>query len=375
MEPTPIRAALEKAFEQSGVQINEESAPEVRSDSVEPSAPDTPDTSIDDDAEQKAVTKAESKAVSGDESTEDAKKLSAEAKSEPSNEPSKELPKQEKISAPEIPNDVPPFWKAEDKAHWSKVPPEVRAIVKKYEDGRNAALTRYKQVINEKIGQWSDASWDEVFPKERIRALQIEGKTPAQATAAFWAWNDYLEEDPTNAILEMMDKYELTAEQLHYARQGQPPKQAPQTDPRVDQLIAQQEKSQKDMQTQALKAQLDAFGAEQQNGKALRPYWNEVKPYIQANLPLVYAENPEYTDYEALHAAYERACYANPQVRTKLVQPTNTQVKFSDEKTQRAKEAASASISGSSSQSAEQPKTAKTVRDALKMAAAQHGLR
>lgn len=376
METTPIRAALEKAFEQSGATVNEETTPEVQSSGVESSASDTPDTSINDDAEQKLIEKANKKAISGDESEEDNKKLSTETSNQPGDVKSKELPQQEKVSAPpvQIPEDVPPFWKAEDKAHWSKVPPEVRAIVKKYEDGRNAALTRYKQVINEKIGQWSDAGFDEVFPKERLQALALEQKTPAQATAGLWAWNDYLETNPHEAVLEIMDRYEMTPEDLYNYRMGTPAPQQPPHDPRVDQLLADQAQAQEAIQKQQLKAQLDAFGSEAQNGKALRPYWNEVKPYIQANLPLVYAENPEYTDYEALHAAYERACYANPQVRTKLVQ-TNNQVKFSDEKTQRAKEAASASISGSSSQSAEQPKTAKTVRDALKMAAAQHGLR
>lgn len=358
-EKTTVREALEKAFEDTGNNFEEK----------EDTTPKTADTSINDAAEAKFV--------SGDESEEDTRKLDAESRGYSGNERRSKEPQREAArtdTVPTIPEDAPNFWKAEDKAIWSKVPPEVRPILKKYEDSRNAALARYKQAINDKVGQWADASFDEIFPQERMRALSIEGKTPAQATAALWAWNDYLEEDTAGAIAEIMARYELSPEDIYeYQEYGQVPQYQPQVfqDPRVDELLAQQQQQAEAAQAQQIKAQLDAFGSEQQNGKPLRPYWNEVKAYIHSILPLVYSENPSYTDYEALHAAYERAAYANPQVRTKLVN-TSTQVKFSEDKTQRAKEAASASLTGSTSRTAEPPKTGKTARDALAMAWSEH---
>lgn len=367
MADPKVREALEKAFADSGNNFEKEEP--ISTPPVEDTSSDTPDTSINDDAEAKFV--------SGDETKEDTQKLSTEARSEPRDAKSSKEPqaKDTPSAQPSVIEDAPNFWKPEDKAAWAKVPPEIRSTLKKYEDGRNTALARYKQVINDKIGQWADTSFDAVFPQERLRSLQMEGKTPAQATAGLWAWNDYLEENPHEAILEMMDRYEMSPEDLYNYRQnnGIPQYQQQQQfqDPRVDQLIQQNEQAQQAIQTAQLKAQLDAFGSEQQNGKALRPYWNDVKPYIQSILPLVYAENPSYTDYEALHAAYERAAYANPQVRTKLGN-TNTQVKFSEDKTQRAKEAASASLTGSTSRTAEPPKTGKTARDALAMAWSEH---
>lgn len=356
-----IREALEKAYEGTGNNFEPKEEP-VEASAVESEGP-PPDTSQDDTAAQEAI--------SGDESKEDIKKADSEAPSPKRDAKGGKEPQKEdlKVTPPTPLEDAPTFWKAEDKVAWAKVPPEIRSVLKKYEDSRNAALARYKQVINDKVGQWADASFDEVFPQERMRALQIEGKTPAQATQGLWAWNDYLEQSPHEAILEMMDRYELTPEDLYNHRMGNPIQAQQQTfqDPRVDELIQQNQQFQQQQEASKIKNALDAFGNEQANGKPLRPYWNDVKPYIKSILPLVYQENPSYTDYEALHAAYERAIYANPSVRTKLVN-TGTQVKFSDEKTLRAKEAASASLTGSSSRTAEPPKTAKTARQALERA-------
>ena len=371
---TKLRESLEKAFQEHDAKVEEPASTQEAS-----SEPESQDNQNEAPPERAATTSdskdvAPPKAVSGDESNEDIKKLSADSKGEKPDAPSSKEPQQTTPPPSEIPQDVPPFWKAEDKAVWAKVPPEVRQIVRKYEDGRNAAVTRFKQIINEKIGQWSDVSWDALFPKERIRALQIEGKTPAAATASLWAWNDYLEENPAAAILELMNEYGLTPEQVHhYQSNGVPVQAPPPTDPRVDKLIADQQQQTEQQQVSLIKQQLDAFGGERNaQGAPLRPHWNEVKAYIKQILPVVYSENPDITDYEALHSAYERAVYANPQVRTKLVNTNNNQVKFSDEKTQRAKEAASASLTGSSSRTAEQPKTARTARDALGMAWAEH---
>jgi len=243
---------------------------------------------------------------------------------------------------------------------------------------RNRAVAQYKQAANEKIGQWADASWDEVFPKERIRALALEGKTPAAVTKSLWEWNDYLEEDTVGALIELAQRYNVTPDQLfadfnNPQRQSAP--QMPQADPRVDHLMAVQERTAKEQEMMQIRNQLDQFGAEKDaTGKPKRPFWNDVKPYIKSILPLVYSENPYITDYEALDDAYNRAVYANPQVRTKLTSTTQIPVKFSEAKTQQAKEAA-VSLTGSSSRTAEPPKTAKTARDAIEMAWREHSRR
>lgn len=374
MAENSARAALEKAFEHSGHNFEEKSEP-VQSSGVDDS-PSTVDTSLNDDAVAKHIAKAKT-SVSGDEGDDDAKKIIADSKSEPGNENGGKEPSVKSPPTPPVQvEDAPQYWKAEDRAAWAKVPAELRPILKKYEDMRNAGFARLKQAANEKIGQWADASFEAVFPAERMRAIAMEQTTPAAATAALWAWNDFLSESPAEAILEMMDRHELTPEMLYHHRQGNPVQQRaePYQDPRIDQLIEQQKQAAQMAQAQQTKAALDAFGAEQANGKALRPHWNDVKLEIKHILPLVYSQNPDLNDYEALHQAYERAVYANPQVRTKLV-TQNNQVKFSDDKTARAKDTATASLSSSSSRAAEPPKTAKTVRDALNLAADQHGLR
>jgi hypothetical protein len=360
-ETSPLRQALTKAFEEVEGKQNE-------AEQTEPEVTEQPPES----------TPVE---VSGDETNEDIKKVSSDLGSDAADEtgkakqPPKEVqPAKQPIQVSE---DAPPFWKAEDKVLWAKVSPEVRTALKKYEDMRNAAVARYKQAVNDKIAQWSDASWDEVFPPERVRALRLEQKTPASATKALWEWNDYLEEDPVGAIIELAKRYDLSPDDLTRDFDSAPSAQqsAPLRDPRVDELIANQQQTAKQQEIAQLRAQLDMFGSEKDaSGKPLRPFWNDAKSYIKSILPLVYSENPYITDYEALHEAYNRAVYANPQVRTKLTSTTNTQVKFSDEKTQKAKEAA-ISLTGSSSRTVEPPKTARTAREAIEMAWREHSSR
>lgn len=345
-ETSPLKQAFESALEEHGVKDFSESesteqAPEPKSEPVEQSAePVQAETSE-----------------------------RADTPEQPAKQEAKPDSSQEKEPAPQVSEEpAPQFWKEQDRQLWSKVPAEVRPILKKYEDMRNKAVTQYKQAINDKIGQWSDASFDEVFPPERVRALRLEGKTPAQVTKSLWEWNDYLEEDPQGAILEIMSRYELTPEALSQSgRQFQQPQQ-PLQDPRVDMLLRQQQEAQQAQEKNQIKQQLEAFGQEPGNdGKPLRPYWNQVKQVVGRLLPLVYQENPDITDYEALQQAYERAVYVDPQVRTKLVSTQQNAVKFSDEKTLKAKEAAS-SLTGNSSSSTEPPKTPRSAREALEMA-------
>ncbi len=345
---SPEREAISKALEESGVSFDDENnatqeaTPEPKED---PDFAEVPDSPEDKQAESSQGEQKSPKSPEG------------------KNDPAPEVPQQ---AAPA--EDAPQFWKQEHKALWNKIPPEAHKIIKEYEAGRNKLAAQLKQAVNEKIGQWQSANFTESFPPERLNALKRENITPGQATESLWAWHDYLEESPIDAIRELMDRYEIDLDTLgnpHHQPAYQP--QQSFTDPRVDELIANNERQQQEIQTAHIKRQLDVFGAELgQNNTPLRPYWNEVKPYIKQNLPLVYSENPDISDYDALHKAYEIAVYANPSTRAKLnntAQPT----KFDAEKTQRAKEAAS-SLSSSSSRTAEQPKKAKSVRDAIEMA-------
>lgn len=361
------REAIGKAFEHHEVKFSDEPPRNGTSDSDAGGAAEDVGSTEAAASTPEPATKPE--AVSGDEAKKDLEKLATDAKSEPGNEKSPQIdaPKQEaQVASIE---DAPPFWKSEHKALWAKITdPEVRKIIKENEAGRNRLTQHLKQVVNERIGQWADHKFEDVFPPERMRALALEGKTAAQATDALWAWNDYLEENPHAAIAEMMERYGVTPQDVHAHIQGAPvqQQQAPE-DPRIKELLDWREKQETLIKQTRIRQELDAFGAEIENGKPLRPYWTEVKKYIKGILPLVYSENPDISDYEALHKAYEMAAYANPQVRAKLNGTQQNTVRFDAEKTQRAKEAAS-SLPSSSSNSAELPKTAKTARDALNMA-------
>jgi hypothetical protein len=107
--------------------------------------------------------------------------------------------------------------------------------------------------------------------------------------------------------------------------QGQPNGQQPQAyrDPRVDQLLHSmqtQEQNRVQAETRAVENQaLGWMNEADAQGNPLRPYAGDVVEDMVPLLPVIRAANPSWTHAQVMQDAYERAIWANPEIR-KLLQ-------------------------------------------------------
>lgn len=120
------------------------------------------------------------------------------------------------------------------------------------------------------------------------------------------------------------------------------------------------------------------FAAEAgQDGQPLRPYFAELGNGIVPFIQQVKAENPSASHKDVLSDAYERACWANPQVRGKMLAAQEAQrLAEQRERAGRAADAGSSITGGAPAPGSVQPKDigSGTVRDTLRAAIAQHSV-
>lgn len=262
----------------------------------------------------------------------------------------------------------PVFWGKDDKAEFAKLPPRIQERIALREKQRDQYTDRLVSTIQRERKLYEGLN--EVFNEERIKSLRVDGLTPVAATQRLWAWHDLLESDPIKGIAALAQRYGVDMGQLSgvEVEQGEDSK-VEELEKRIEQMKAQQEQEKEESQVSLIRSQLDQFAQERdEKGNPLRPYFNDLKPVIRQLLPLIYQETPGISDYDALHQAYERAAYASPQVRQNLLQkPTRPNDADAVRK-------ASATLTGSPSPGATSSPRAKSVRDALRFAAAKHGV-
>ena len=109
----------------------------------------------------------------------------------------------EEVAEDEVPaegSDAPEFWSAEDKAAWNAVPPELRPVLKKYEQQR-------VEFVNEKAREAAQVRTQAAQDVERANAVIVQaaqwwqqtGPALQQAFADKWAkvdWKTLAEKDP-----------------------------------------------------------------------------------------------------------------------------------------------------------------------------------
>ena len=152
---------------------------------------------------------------------------------------------------------------------------------------------------------------------------------------------------------------------------GAPTQQQPQTirDPRVDHVMNQVQAMQGQAQQAALRDQAavaqsmrqrvaDFATAAGEDGTPSHPYFGEVEAQMAALAQADVARGVQ-PDLEAL---YDQACYANPNVRQRILADQNAQATVQRQRTNAGKRRAGKGISGAGSSSKEQPTS---IRDIL----------
>jgi hypothetical protein len=249
-------------------------------------------------------------------------------------------------------NRAPSTWKPTVRAEWEKLSPAVRAEIHRREaDFLNGqAQLRPDAELGSKMREV-------IRPYEMM--INAEGGTPERAvadlmrTAAIFRVGTA--EQKYQAVgqicrqfgvdLVAIGRAALAQAQGQQPQPGQPQQQPQFRDPRVDQMLQhqrQQEQQRQQRETQETEATVTRWMNEADaEGNPKRPYLADVINEMSALVPQIRQADPTLSHAQALDAAYDRAIWAHPEIRTLLAnkQQTDLEAKRRSDNQQRVREA------------------------------------
>lgn len=277
---------------------------------------------------------AEGKFKAAEEPKSDLKVKTAPTKDDLPNQPAKGADQEPEPSTEQPQRDInraPSTWKPAARSMWDKVDPAIRAEIHRREsDFQNGQA----QLI-------PDATMGRELRQviDPYRAMiEAEGGTPARAVADLFRtaaiFRTGTQAQKLQAIAVVADQFRVDLTPLlnavqarnggQPAPQGQQPQGQPQQfrDPRVDQIL-QQQNEEKRIATQREQQQTESAVTRWMNemdaqGNPKREYLNDVINEMSALVPQIRAADPSMTHVQALDAAYDRAIWAHPEIRTLL---------------------------------------------------------
>jgi hypothetical protein len=236
---------------------------------------------------------------------------------------------QSEVPTPELPspaaagrdvNRPPSTWKPAARAEFDKLPPTIKAEIHRREaDFLNGqAQLRPDAEMGQRMRQ--------VIEPYRM-LIEAEGGTPDRAvadllrTAAIFRTGSM--DQKRQAVIDIVNQFGVQFPQPGDAPQQQPA-QNQFRDPRVDQLLHQQnlERQQAAQREQAtMESTVNRWMNEvDAQGNPKREYLGDVINEMSALVPQIRQADPTLTHAQALDAAYDRAIWAHPEIRTLLAQ-------------------------------------------------------
>jgi hypothetical protein len=258
-----------------------------------------------------------------------------------------------------------------DPAVFAALPPETQQQV-----------ARTMATVEEQAARFRGYEGLEQVIGTRRQAWAMQGMSEAQAVNQLLALSDFAGQNPAEFVRWFSGQHGIDLTALNDAGGGDDQY----IDPAVQELrqqvadltghITGQQQQQQAAQHQSLVNLTAQFAAETgTDGQPLRPYFAElgggVLPYIQQ----VRAENPAASPTEVLAAAYDRACWATPSVRTRMLAAQEATRLAEQRAAAVAARNAGSSIHGQApSAGSTQPKDigSGSVRDTLRAAISQH---
>lgn len=232
-------------------------------------------------------------------------------------------------------NRAPSTWKPTARAEFDKLSPVIKAEIHR----------READFLNGQAQLRPDAelgsSMRRVIEPYRM-LIEAEGGTPDRAvadllrTAAIFRTGSV--EQKYQAVVDISRQFGIDLRYLAQAAveqqgqpQGQPPQQQQQfRDPRVDQLLAQQNRDRQELahrEQQTMESTVTRWMNEvDATGNPKRPYLGDVINEVSALIPALMQNDPTLTHAQALDAAYDRATWAHPEVRALLTQKQQTEL-------------------------------------------------
>lgn len=285
------------------------------------------------------------------------KRVSTPAEAETPEEPAAEAPAKEAAQATtetgtrDI-NRAPSTWRSGARAEWDKLSPAVRAEIHRRESD---FLSGQAQLMPDaQFGQ----GLRQVIEPYRLM-MQAENASPEQAIgellriAAVFRVGSVQAKYQEIAKIAQQWGLDLRIFGQRPAQPGQQPQPQQFRDPRVDQLLQQQQQDRQATAARELKTVESAVtrwaNEVDANGDALRPHINQVIDQVTALIPQIQAAQPDWNHSQVMQHAYESAIWAHPEIRTQLLQEQQTQAETkrraeSQQRAQAARRAASTNV-------------------------------
>lgn len=261
-----------------------------------------------------------------------------------------------KVEAPLVPVVPPPAsWKKEAAAEWDKLPPTVQQYVAQRETEAHTAISQLGQYAKnmQPIGEVIQPHVD------RIRAA---GDNPAGYVQKLFAADQWLARDPVGAIKALAQNYQVDLNAIADPFSiGADPHQQQMTSQlnaawqEIDNLKRQlgdthqrvvgRESHEQAIRQSSYEHTVSEFAAD-------KPDFGDLADEIEHAIPAIRRSNPNLSPKEMLNEAYERARWANPTTRTKLIEAQRAEAekkRFEEAKTaaNTARRSAAINVNGS----------------------------
>lgn len=289
---------------------------------------------------------------------------------------------QEADAEPETDFEPAPEWTAEQHEKFRNADPVLKKLMldqrEMANEGREAVqrFSQIESIIAPHRQNWAMRGLDDAGAIRQIfSTVDFMAKKPAEFAQWFLAQNNLTVESdqPQQPEFTGEEQYEDPQMQALYQRNQQLESQLQQTLQRIDNLegtFQYQNVRSQEAEQQRLRNEVEAFKAEAgPNGRPAHPYFDQVRPYMAALLR---------SDQNlGLKEAYDRACWANPDIRAKITQAEKAAAER--ERAQRDREHAAAarragsSVTGQPGDTAMPALTGKSIRDQVALLAQEKG--
>jgi hypothetical protein len=227
-------------------------------------------------------------------------------------------------------NRAPSTWKPLARAEFDKLPPTIKAEIHRREADFQSGQAQLipDATMGRELRQV-------IAPYEAM--IQAEGGTPARAVADLFRtaalFRTGTVQQKYAAVAQIANQFGIDLRRFAGQPQSQPQGQQQQQefrDPRVDQILAAQNQE-RQQNAQREQAQTENTVTRWMNeadtqGNPKRPYLNDVINEMSALVPQIRQSDPSMTHAQALDAAYDRAIWAHPEIRTLLNQKQQTEL-------------------------------------------------
>lgn len=277
-----------------------------------------------------------------------------------------EAPPAEETKPEPAPYESLPLSAAEKEA-LSKLTPEAQKVFVERYKAMEGDYTRKRQEDSAFRKSWE--SVDEIF-KPHVDYLRAQGETPASVIQRWASTAQLLQKDPVGGLKWLASQYGVDPSQLAQTQEYEDPdiKALKDEITGLKTSLSQQQATQYQQRLNTIERSIEEFANQKDEGGALlHPHFSE----LQADMAILAQGASQAGQTLSLDELYQRAAWANPSVRAKLVaqQEAATKARLEQEARERAaaaKKAASSLNGHSGGASSAQPK--RSIREELEAA-------